>query len=95
MPTPRPLIQLARAAGCAAKVSQADLRAARGQGLDARTFFNQVSVFENVRNYLADGLCPAGPRRNLQYAAPNVTFSARSEKPSGGGLRMLSRQGDC
>ncbi|MDT3684167.1 MAG: selenide, water dikinase SelD [Pseudorhodoplanes sp.] len=48
---------------------------ARGRGLGARIFFNQVPVFENVRSYLGEGLCPAGTRRNLQYSAPNVIFS--------------------
>lgn len=49
---------------------------ASGRHLGAHVVFDQVPVFAHVRSYLADGLCPAGTRRNLQYAASSVTFSA-------------------
>lgn len=47
-----------------------------GRPLGARISFNQIPVFADVRTCLAEGLCPAGTRRNLQYAAPNAIFAA-------------------
>jgi selenide,water dikinase len=49
---------------------------AAGRALGARLFFDRIPVFSNVRAYLAEGLCPAGTQRNLQYAAPHTTFAS-------------------
>ncbi len=47
-----------------------------GRPLGASLFFDRIPIFSNVRTYLAEGLCPAGTQRNLQYAAPNVRFAS-------------------
>lgn len=49
--------------------------------LGARLSFAAVPVFAQVQSCLAEGLCPGGTRRNLQYAAPNVRFAAHIEEP--------------
>ena len=46
-------------------------RDARSGRISSSTAFR----FANVRTYLAEGLCPAGTQRNLQYAAPNARFA--------------------
>ena len=46
-----------------------------GRPLGASLWFDRISIFANVRACLADGLCPAGTQRNLQYAAPNARFA--------------------
>jgi len=48
---------------------------ATGRPLGARLSFADIPVFAQVEACLAEGLCPAGTRRNLQYAAPNVRFA--------------------
>jgi selenide,water dikinase len=45
-----------------------------GKGIGARIDFAAVPVFEGVMGALADGLCPGGTQRNLDFAAPNVAF---------------------
>jgi selenide,water dikinase len=47
-----------------------------GRPLGANLAFERIPVFDNVRAYLAEGLCPAGTQRNLQYAAPNTRFAS-------------------
>lgn len=46
-----------------------------GRPLGAHLAFDRIPIFDNVRGYLAEGLCPAGTQRNLQYAAPNTRFA--------------------
>jgi len=54
---------------------------ATGRALGARLSFNDIPVFPQVEACLAEGLCPAGTRRNLQYAAPNVRFAPYLDEP--------------
>ncbi len=54
---------------------------AAGRPLGARLAFERIPVFADVRAYLAEGLCPAGTRRNLQYAAPNIIWSGAIGEP--------------
>ncbi len=49
--------------------------------LGARLSFKDIPVFAQVKACLAEGLCPAGTRRNLQYAAPNVRFAPEIGEP--------------
>lgn len=49
--------------------------AATGTNIGARIDFDAVPVFDGVMDALEDGLCPGGTRRNLDFAAPNVSFS--------------------
>jgi len=51
--------------------------AAAQQPLGAQLHLDRIPVFANVRSCLAEGLCPGGTRRNLQYAAPNAKFDPR------------------
>lgn len=46
-----------------------------GRPLGAQLLFDRIPIFANVRTYLAEGLCPGGTQRNLQYAAPNARFA--------------------
>lgn len=46
-----------------------------GGPLGAAINFDDVPLFDGVDRYLAEGLCPAGTRRNLQYATPNTAFA--------------------
>jgi len=62
--------------GHLANMLRASSAAAR-QPLGARLEFDRIPVFEQVHTCLAEGLCPGGTRRNLQYAAPNAHFAAR------------------
>ena len=50
---------------------------AAGRALGAQIEFDKVPLFRGVESYLAEGLCPAGTRRNLQYAAPHTSFAKR------------------
>jgi selenide,water dikinase len=45
-----------------------------GRPLGARLTNSEIPVFDGVLDYLAEGLCPGGTRRNFDYAAPNVRF---------------------
>jgi len=54
---------------------------ALGRPLGARLLLDQIPVFAQVPACLAEGLCPAGTRRNLRYAAPNVSFAAAIDEP--------------
>jgi len=47
---------------------------ASGAALGATLSFERIPLLPNVHACLADGLCPAGTRRNLDYAAPLVDF---------------------
>lgn len=51
-----------------------------GAPLGARLAYDDIPVFDGVRGYLGEGLCPGGTRRNLDYAAPNVRFPARLDE---------------
>ncbi len=46
------------------------------QPLGARVEARQVPLFAGVEEYLGEGLCPGGTRRNLEYAAPATRFKA-------------------
>lgn len=48
--------------------------ASSGAPVGASIEFDAVPVFDDVMAALEDGLCPGGTRRNLDFAAPNVTF---------------------
>ncbi len=52
-----------------------------GRPLGARLTFDRIPIFAEVRTCLAEGLCPAGTRRNLQYASPNVIFATGIDEP--------------
>lgn len=74
---------------------------ALGRPLGARLLLDQIPVFAQVRACLAEGLCPAGTRRNLHYAAPNVSFAATIGEPqqllladaqTSGGLLMAAEK---
>ena len=76
---------------------------AKEQSLGARLSFDDVPVFAQVSSMLAEGLCPGGTRRNLQYAAPHARFSADMDEPrqllladaqTSGGLLMAVSEGE-
>ena len=48
---------------------------AAGQALGAEIRYGDVPLFDGVEDCLAHGLCPAGTRRNLDYAAPHARFA--------------------
>ena len=54
---------------------------AAGQSLGARLDFAAVPLFAGVEDYLREGLCPGGTRRNLDYAAPDTDFAAHLDEP--------------
>ncbi len=59
------------------------LRASSGamsRNLGAQISYDTVPVFEGVESYLAEGLCPGGTRRNLQYAAPHAKFAVEIDE---------------
>jgi selenide, water dikinase len=75
---------------------------ARDQPLGARICFNDVPVFARVDSLLAEGLCPGGTRRNLQYAAPSARFARDldesrqlllADAQTSGGLLMAVSEG--
>lgn len=39
-----------------------------------------MPLFDEVENYLAEGLCPGGTRRNLEFAAPHACFAPGLDK---------------
>jgi selenide,water dikinase len=45
------------------------------QAIGAEIRFADVPLFHEVENYLAEGLCPGGTRRNLAFAAPQTRFT--------------------
>lgn len=47
-----------------------------GRAIGARLHIDEVPWFENAVDMAADNVCPAGTRRNLEYAAPHVSFSS-------------------
>lgn len=49
---------------------------AAGRPLGAALRFADVPVFARVMDFLAEGLCPGGTKRNLAYAAPNARFAS-------------------
>jgi selenide, water dikinase len=54
--------------------------AASGENLGAVIDYRKVPLFAGVEDLLEDGLCPAGTRRNLDFAAPETRFpTAMSE----------------
>ena len=55
--------------------------AASGSALGARIRFVDVPLFPGVAGHVAEGLCPGGTKRNLQYAAPDVAFAAHLDEP--------------
>ena len=59
--------------------------ATAGQPLGARLRHAEVPVFDGVTAFLAEGLCPGGTKRNLQFAAPQTVFPPDLEE----GRRLL------
>lgn len=53
---------------------------AANQPIGARLRYADVPLLDHVEAYLKEGLCPAGTKRNLEYAAPNVQFAARLDE---------------
>jgi selenide, water dikinase len=49
--------------------------AASGEKLGAVIDYKKVPLFAGVADFLDDGLCPAGTRRNLEFAAPATRFA--------------------
>lgn len=49
---------------------------AAGIPIGARLHLDQVPWFDHAVDLAADNICPGGSKRNLEYAAPNVSFSA-------------------
>ncbi len=49
---------------------------ARGQAIGARLHIDEIPWLDHAVDMAADNICPGGSRRNLEYAAPNVSFSA-------------------
>ncbi len=54
---------------------------ASGRPLGARLRHADVPLFAGVEAFLTAGLCPAGTRRNLEHAAPDVAFADRMDEP--------------
>ncbi|MBW7851336.1 MAG: selenide, water dikinase SelD [Rhodospirillales bacterium] len=52
-----------------------------GLSLGARLRYDAVPLFPQVEDFLSEGLCPGGTKRNLQYAAPHVRFASRLDEP--------------
>ena len=52
-----------------------------GRHLGAQISYDKVPFFSQVELFLAEGLCPGGTRRNLKYAAPNVSFARQLDEP--------------
>jgi selenide,water dikinase len=52
-----------------------------GRHLGARISYDEVPFFSQVESFLVEGLCPGGTRRNLKYAAPNVSFARQLDEP--------------
>lgn len=52
-----------------------------GEPLGATIRYDAVPLFDGVTRYLAAGLCPAGTRRNLDFAAPATRFADRLDEP--------------
>jgi selenide, water dikinase len=48
--------------------------AASGANFGAVVDYKKVPLFSGVEDFLGDGLCPAGTRRNLDFAAPATRF---------------------
>ena len=48
--------------------------AVSGEKVGAVVDYNKVPLFPGVEDFLEDGLCPAGTRRNLDFAAPATRF---------------------
>lgn len=48
-----------------------------GQPLGAHLSYADVPLFDGVEEFLEQGLCPGGTRRNLEHAAPRTTFTAK------------------
>ncbi|MEG3620354.1 selenide, water dikinase SelD [Magnetovibrio sp. PR-2] len=46
-----------------------------GQPLGACISYADVPLFDDVEDFLEQGLCPGGTRRNLEHAAPRTSFS--------------------
>jgi selenide,water dikinase len=76
---------------------------AKAQPLGARLSFDDVPVFAQVDSILAEGLCPSGTRRNLQYAAPHARFAVNMDESrqllladaqTSGGLLMAVSEGE-
>jgi selenide,water dikinase len=55
--------------------------AAAGRPVGARLDYADVPLFDGVEAMLEDGLCPGGTRRNLDHAAPDVTFADALDEP--------------
>ncbi len=51
-----------------------------GEPIGARLSYGDVPLLDGVENFLKDGLCPGGTRRNLDHAAPNVHFDAKFDE---------------
>ena len=48
---------------------------AAGDALGAAIRYADVPLFDGAGDYLAQGLCPTGTRRNLDFAASHVRFA--------------------
>lgn len=64
------------------RASSAASIASGGAAIGARIDFDAVPVFDGVMGALEDGLCPGGTRRNLDFAAPTVSFPDEMPEPS-------------
>ncbi|MBZ0149242.1 MAG: selenide, water dikinase SelD [Pseudorhodoplanes sp.] len=51
-----------------------------GRNLGAQVTYDAVPIFDGVESFLAEGLCPGGTRRNLQYAAPHARFATEIDE---------------
>lgn len=78
--------------------------AAAGESLGAVIDYGKVPLFAGVEDMLDDGLCPAGTRRNLDFAAPAARFpdgmseSRRlllADAQTSGGLLIAVSAGRC
>jgi selenide, water dikinase len=55
--------------------------AAAGALLGAAIRYDSVPLLAGVERFLADGLCPSGTRRNLDFCAPATRFADRLSEP--------------
>ncbi|MBZ0216984.1 MAG: selenide, water dikinase SelD [Fimbriimonadaceae bacterium] len=51
-----------------------------GQPIGARLTYKDVPLLDGVEDFLKEGLCPGGTKRNLDHAAPNVHFSSKFDE---------------
>jgi selenide,water dikinase len=52
-----------------------------GQPLGAHLQYADIPLFDGVEEFLEQGLCPGGTRRNLEHAAPRTEFATELSEP--------------